>query len=90
MKKTLIISYDLKNASDDQYEELYQFFKDYGTWAHITESTWAIVTEEKTTEVRDKISDIVPSGSSIFVIKSGSIAAWQNVICRNEWLKKNL
>ncbi len=90
MKKTFIISYDLKNASDEVYDELYQFFKDYGTWAHITESTWAIVTTERAKEVRDKIVEIIPSGSSVFVVKSGSIAAWRNVICRSEWLKKNL
>jgi len=90
MKKTFIISYDLKRASDETYEDLYAFFKEYGTWAHITESTWAIVTTEKAKEVRDRIAEIVPSGSSIFVVKSASIAAWRNVICRSEWLKKNL
>lgn len=90
MKNTLIISYDLNDASEEQYEKLYEFFKSFGTWAHILESTWAISTEEKVVEIRDKISNLVPTGSSIFVIKSSSVAAWQNVICRNEWLKKNL
>tara|TARA_R110001632_G_scaffold148359_1_gene265447 strand:+ start:967 stop:1239 length:273 start_codon:yes stop_codon:yes gene_type:complete len=90
MKKTFIISYDLKNATDEDYETLYEFFKGYGTWAHITESSWAIVTKERAKEVRNAIAEIVPKGSRIFVVKSGSIAAWRNVICRNEWLKKNL
>lgn len=90
MKKTFIISYDLEDASDEEYKELYEYFKSYGTWAHVTESTWAIVTEKRAKEVRDKIVEIVPAESRIFVVKSGSIAAWRNVICRSEWLKKNL
>jgi hypothetical protein len=90
MKKTFIISYDLKNASDEDYENLYDAFKEYGTYAHITESTWAIVTTEKAKEVRNKFVELVPKGSSLIVVKSGGIAAWRNTICSNEWLKKHL
>ncbi|WP_420575100.1 hypothetical protein [Kordia sp.] len=90
MKNTLIISYDLKKGSDEDYENLYKTIKDYGTWAHITESTWAIVTEEKAKEVRDKFKVLMPKGSSLFVIKSGGVSAWKNVQCSNEWLKKHL
>lgn len=90
MKKTFIISYDLKNGSEDDYEKLYEAIKKNGTWAHITESTWAIVTEEKVKEIRDKFIEIMPKGSSLFVVKSGSIAAWRNVQCSNDWLKKHL
>lgn len=90
MKKTFIISYDLKNGSDEDYENVYATIKEYGTWAHITESTFAIVTEERAKEVRDKLIELMPKGSSLFVVKSGSIAAWRNVQCSNEWLKKHL
>ncbi|WP_339870390.1 CRISPR-associated protein Cas2 [uncultured Algoriphagus sp.] len=90
MKKTFIISYDLKNASDKDYENLYLALREYGTFAHITESTWAIVTTEKAKEVRDKLVGVVPKGSTLIVIKSGGFAAWRNTICSNEWLKKHL
>ena len=90
MKKTFLISYDLAEGSSLDYQELLGAIKSYGTWAHITQSTWAVVTEDKASEVRDHILSYLPSDSRLFVVKSGSIAAWRNPICRSEWLKKNL
>jgi hypothetical protein len=90
MTKTFIISYDLKKGTDMNYSKLYDTIKEYGTWARITESTWAIVTEERAKEVRDKLIKLMPKGSSLFVIKSGSVSAWRNVQCSSTWLKKHL
>lgn len=90
MKKTYIISYDLKNANSDSYEKITEYIKSHGTWAHINESLWAIKTEKSAILIRDEFTDIVPNGSSVFIIKSGVEAAWFNVLCRNEWLKDNL
>jgi len=86
-ENTFIISYDLH---DGNYEELINAIKSYGTWAHITESTWAIVTSKEATEVRDDLNEHLPEGSRLLVVKSGSVAAWNHVICSNKWLKKNL
>jgi hypothetical protein len=80
----------LKGADSDDYQSLYEVIKSYGTWAHITESTWAIVTTESSTDVRAKLGQELKSGDRLFVIKSSGIAAWRNVICKNEWLKENL
>lgn len=88
VKDCYIISYD--KAGDNSYKELHQAIKDFGTWAHITESTWAIVTDLKAKEIRDDLAQYLPSGSRLFVVRSGTAGAWKNVICRNEWLKKNL
>ncbi|MFZ1528903.1 MAG: CRISPR-associated protein Cas2 [Ferruginibacter sp.] len=90
MDKTFIISYDLAEGSGSEYQELIQAIKAYGTWAHVTKSTWAIVTDAKASEVRDHLISFLPDGSRLFVIKSGSVAAWRNPICRSEWLKKHL
>lgn len=90
MKKTFIISYDIAAGDAFDYKKIYEYFKAYGMWAKITESTWAIVTEKKATEVRDEIVSILPAESRIFVVKSGGISAWRNAIGRNEWLKKYL
>ena len=90
MKKTFIVSYDLKKATDAHYEKLYETIKEYKIWAHITESTWAIVTEEGAKDVRDKLVSIMPKGSSLFVVKSASVGAWRNILCSTEWLKKHL
>lgn len=86
-ESTYIISYDFKG---DDYEPLYNAIKSYKVWAHINESTWAVVSTEKAADIRDYLGEYLPKGSRLFVIKSGMAAAWRNVICSNEWLKKNL
>jgi hypothetical protein len=83
-----VISYDL--AGEGAYDELIDAIKSFGTWAHITESTWAVVTEKTHKELRDELAGHLPDGSRLFVVRSGSIAAWSNVMCKNEWLKKYL
>lgn len=87
---TYIISYDLKNATEAQYNKLYEKIKSYGAWAHITESTWVIKSNQKAPEIRNTLFDIVQKDSSLFVIKSGIEAAWSNVLCANEWLNAHL
>jgi len=83
-----IISYDVQK--DVEYEKLYSLIKSYGTWAKINKSTWAVVTNKTAVEVRDDVLTVLSEGDSLFVIKSGSAAAWINVECRSEWLKKFL
>ena len=83
-----IISYDMADGGD--YESLYKAIKSYGTWAHITESTWAVVTDKDHKQVRDHLGTFLPDGSRIFVVKSSGVGAWRNVICRDQWLKENL
>ena len=89
-----IITYDLlkkkdENRSDD-YKKLADEIKAYKTWAKITESCWAIVSEDSTTSVRDRIKLLLKKGDRLFVAKSSGIAAWSNVICSSEWLKERL
>ncbi len=83
-----LISYDLPEGSD--YEPLIEGIKSYRTWAHITESLWAIVTEDRPVAIRDNLGTFVPEGGRLFVQKAASGAAWRNVICRNAWLKEHL
>ena len=83
-----IISYDLRKQRN--YDALYEAIKSYGTWAKITESTWAIVTSSSAVQIRDHLSSVVDNDDRLFVIKSGVEAAWKNAICKTEWLKGNL
>lgn len=84
-----VISYDLRKSNSD-YLKLYEAIKSYGTWAHINESVWAVVTTQTAVQVRDNLIQYVDSEDRIFVIKSGVEAAWRNAICKNEWLKEHL
>jgi hypothetical protein len=83
-----IVSYDLRKQRN--YDALYEAIKSYGTWAHILESVWAIVTSHTAAEVREHLSKFTDSDDGLFVIKSGKEAAWIGVTCKNEWLKQNV
>jgi hypothetical protein len=83
-----IVPYDLRKQRN--YDELYEAIKSYGTWAHILESTWAVETTKSAVEVRDHLLEFIDSDDGLFVIKSGKEAAWQGVICKNDWLKEHL
>ena len=84
-----LISYDLR-GSGKNYDALYDAIKAYGTWAHINESLWAVVTTKTAVQVRDDLASRVDSNDRLFVIKSGVEAAWLHSICKSEWLKENL
>lgn len=86
--QTYIISYDMAEGGDD--EDLHEAIQSYEIWAHITDSTWAVVTEDNAKEVRDHLSVYLPQKSCLIVVKSGIEAAWRNVFCRSEWLKRSL
>jgi hypothetical protein len=88
--KTYLISYDLADSDSNEYAKLFEYIKGYRTWAHITESLWAVKTHKTALSIRAEIKEIVDNSSSIFIVKSGIEAAWSNVICRNIWLKDNL
>jgi len=83
-----IINYDLNKSKG--YESLFEAIKSYGTWAKILESCWAIVTTQSAEQVRDHLLTVMDSDDGIFVVKSGKEAAWKNVECSDDWLKKNL
>lgn len=86
--KTYIITYDL--IKDKDYGSLHDAIKKYSKWARVTESTWAVVTSKKASEIRDDLKQVMDSDDRLFIIKSGVEAAWRNSRCKNEWLKENL
>lgn len=83
-----LISYDLAKGGD--YESLISNIKDFPNWAHITESTWAIVTTLSCREVRDRLRPLLPVGSPLFVNRASGEAAWYNVMCNDDWLVAQL
>lgn len=86
---SMIIEYDLC-APGRNYDGLHKVIKAYGVWAHITESTWFIKTNESCAQVRDKLKAHMDKNDRIFVAELTGTAAWRNVICDSEYLKKNL
>lgn len=88
---SFVISYDIiKDGNENSvYPALYDRIRAYGTWAHITDSCWAIKTEYSAVEVRDTLLRLLRPSDRLFVVQTAHIAAWNNVMCRNEWLKEN-
>lgn len=84
-----IVSYDLCSPGRN-YNELYEVIKKYPHWAHITESTWFIKSDSSCVEVRENLSKWMDSNDKIFVAELTGNAAWKNVICDDDYLKRNL
>ena len=60
----------------------------YSAYAQITDSTWAVLTEYRAETVRDDLSEYLPDGSRLFVVRSGDEAAWQYLNrSSDEWLE---
>ena len=81
--------YDLR-APGRNYEQLYQAIKSYGTWGKLTESSWAIVSNQTVENIRNFLLNFIDGNDRIMVILSGKSAAWQNIMAENNWLQQNL
>jgi hypothetical protein len=88
MKKCYIISFDLK--PNRSYRNFHEAIKAFGTWARVTESTYAVVTESSAKTIRDYLVQFINPEERIFVIRSGGKAAWHQAISDTDWLKKFL
>jgi len=87
---TYVISYDLVKAKSKDYTELFDAIKTLGKWAKVVESTWIVVSDMSSVEIRDALTKHMDASDRIIVVQSGSVGAWKNSICTNEWLKNNL
>ena len=86
---SMIIEYDLRSPGRN-YDERDKESRSYDVWARITESTWFIKTGESCAQVRDKLLAHMDDNDRIFVATLTGTAAWRDVLCESEYLKKNL
>lgn len=85
---TYIVSYDLANADLEDYKKFEEAIMAYPDSKPVTDSLWAIVTEDDVDEVRDFLLKYATDESKMIVIKSAHEAAWTNVRCSNAWLQR--
>ena len=84
--QTYIISYDMAWGGD--CDALHDAIQSYGAWTQITDSTWAVLTEYSAQMIAHHLSDYLPDGSRLFVVRSGDEAAWQYLkYASDEWLE---
>jgi hypothetical protein len=72
-------------------EAIQQRLKNVGNYCPIHLYSWAVVTDMTAVQLRDSIAQAAP-GSKVFVVRSGTEAAWINSygLKNSEWLKTNL
>ena len=85
-----IVSFQV--AQREAREALRERLKAYGGYCPINDTCWAVMSDKKAAEVRDDLKVALETGDKIFVIRSGTEAAWKNAISQKhtDWLKKNL
>lgn len=88
---TLLVGYDLNRPGQD-YPDLIQKLKSYGTWWHHLDSTWLVVTELNPRELRDALLPFVDDSDELLVLDvTGDAGAWHGFKSRgSDWLTEHL
>lgn len=85
---TYLVVFEIQDA--EKIAAITAYFKSFLTWAKITDTCFAIVTDKTAREIRDELVRDFDQGDRIFISLSGHVAAWKNSRCTNKWLKENL
>jgi hypothetical protein len=87
---TYIVVFEV--ASEANKTALINKLKTYGSFCPVTEHCWAIMTDDNSVAVREKLTPTLASGDRLFVFRSGTEAAWRNSFGEKHsaWLKENL
>jgi hypothetical protein len=88
--KAQLITFQL---TDSEFEKrLIDRIKTYDKWARLVDSTWVVITDNSSKEIRDQLRDTIDQNGHIFVINVtgqgwGSYSISKEVA---DWLKSNL
>lgn len=79
-------------TSEDSRNCVREVLKNFSSYYPIHRYCWAVDTDENAVTIRDKIKAVLQSDESVFVIRSGTEAAWFNSYGEknNKWLKEKL
>ncbi|WP_155635533.1 hypothetical protein [Burkholderia territorii] len=79
-------------AKEETRTKVREALKTFSGYCPINRTCWAILSDKKAAEVRDIVAEGLEAGDRIFVIRSGTAAAWKNSYGEKNtaWLKKNL
>lgn len=69
-----------------EYPKLIQEIKRYPTWGKLTHMTWAILSPNNATEIRENLRHFIGKEDKLLVIRSGREAAWTQLWATNDWL----
>lgn len=85
-----LVGYDLSKPGQ-KYDELFKELKKYRGWWHHLDSTWIVLTEEKPSEIRDRLGDYIDPGDELAVFGVNGSWATKGISSKgNDWLHSNL
>lgn len=90
---TFLIGYDLnKKAPPGQYDDLIKAIKGIsGTHWHCMYSTWIVVSELSSKDIRDRLLGYLDSNDKLLVVQLGRSASWHGFSPEgSSWLLKQL
>lgn len=74
--RTHLITYDL-NSPGQNYSRVITAIKSCGSWCRIASSTYEVKTFDTVTTVRDKVSRVMDTNDTLFVVEvTDRAAAW--------------
>jgi uroporphyrinogen-III synthase len=90
MRQCYIVAVEV--TSDEVRQKVRERLKTLGGYCPILKDCWAVTTEQSAAAIRDSLKQDLDSGDRVFVVRSGTEAAWRNSYGpkNSEWLKKYL
>ena len=87
---TYIVTFEVNDIN--RKNNLVAKLKRYENYCAIHANCWAVVSNQTSAEVRDFLDESLDPSDRIFVIRSGTAAAWKNTYSENhsKWLKEQL
>ena len=88
--KCYIVTFDVSDEA--ARKQVRERLMAYGHFCPIHEHCWAIVSGQTAAQIRDHLGEVLGPKDRLFVVRSGTEAAWLNSHGpkHNEWLKKYL
>jgi hypothetical protein len=85
-----LITYDLISPGQD-YTDLHEAIKSFGSWWHCLESTWIVDTGSSTGSIRDTLKQHIDANDKLLVAQLESHWASMHLTddC-NKWLKEHV
>jgi hypothetical protein len=81
-----------ETRSEPSHQRVVDQLKVLGAYCPVHHYCWAVLTDKTAKELCDSVALVMEKGERIFVVRSGTEAAWRNAYGEknNEWLKTNL
>lgn len=78
--------------SEESRARINERLKTFPSYCPINKYCWAIKTDIRAVQVRDRLAEVMEKGEMLFVVRSGTEGAWRNAYGEKHsaWLKEHL